>query len=40
LKLNAAFPQQVDTILVVLDGVTPELTRDGPSRLAAKLAED
>jgi len=36
----AQFPQLVDTILVVLDGATPELARDGASRLAAKLAGD
>jgi len=40
LQLDAAFPQFVDTILVVLDGATPELARDGSSRLAAALAED
>jgi len=40
LQLDAAFPQQVDTILVVVDGATPELARVGASRLAAKLAED
>ena len=40
LQLDAAFPQLVDTILVVLDGATPELARDGASRLAAKLAGD
>src|SRR6476619_7654834 len=40
LQLDAAFPQFVDTILVVLDGATPELARDGSSRLAGALAED
>jgi len=40
LQLDAAFPQMVDTILVVLDGATPELARDGASRLASKLAGD
>jgi hopanoid biosynthesis associated RND transporter like protein HpnN len=40
LQLDAAFPQLVDTILVVLDGATPELARDGSRRLAAKLAEN
>src|SRR5215471_5784954 len=40
LRLDAAFPQLVDTILVVVDGDTPELARDGSRRLTAKLAED
>jgi uncharacterized protein len=40
LRLDAAFPQLVDTILVVVDGDTPELARDGARRLTAKLAED
>src|SRR6476620_4040990 len=40
LQLDAAFPQLVDTILVVLDGATPESARDGSSRLAAALAKD
>ena len=40
MQLDAAFPQLVDTIIVVLDGATPELARDGSSRLAAALAED
>src|SRR5690242_1967099 len=38
LQLDAAFPQQVDTLLVVVDGATPELADDGASRLAAALA--
>jgi uncharacterized protein len=40
LQLDAAFPQQVDTLLVVVDGATPELADDGASRLAAALARD
>src|SRR5262249_45045426 len=40
LRLDAAFPQLVDTILVVVDGDTPELARDGSRRLTAKPAED
>ena len=40
LQLDAAFPQMVDTYSVVLDGATPELARDGASRLASKLAGD
>ena len=40
LQLDAAFPQQVDTLLVVVDGATPELADDGAKRLAAALARD
>jgi hopanoid biosynthesis associated RND transporter like protein HpnN len=40
MQLDTAFPQLVDTIIVVLDGDTPEMVRDGSSRLAARLAED
>jgi hopanoid biosynthesis associated RND transporter like protein HpnN len=40
LQLDAAFPQQVDTLLVVVDGATPELADDGAKRLAAALAGD
>ncbi|MGB6767820.1 MAG: MMPL family transporter [Methyloceanibacter sp.] len=40
LQFDAAFPQLADNILVVVDGATPELARDGSSRLVAKLAED
>ncbi len=40
LQLDAAFPQQVDTLLVVVDGATPELADDGARRLAAALARD
>ena len=40
LQLDAAFPQQVDTLLVVVDGATPELADDGAKRLAAALTRD
>ena len=40
LELDAAFPQQVDTLLVVVDGVTPELADDSAKRLTAALAND
>jgi hopanoid biosynthesis associated RND transporter like protein HpnN len=40
LELDAAFPQQVGTLLVVVDGATPELADDGAKRLAAALAAD
>ncbi len=40
LQLDAAFPQQVDTLLVVVDGATPELADDGAKRLAAALVRD
>jgi hopanoid biosynthesis associated RND transporter like protein HpnN len=40
LQLDAAFPQQVDTLLVVVDGATPELADRGAKRLAAALAND
>ena len=40
LQLDAAFPQQVDTLLVVVDGATPELADDSARRLAAALARD
>ena len=40
LQLDAAFPQQVDTLLVVVDGATPELADDGAKRLAAALAKE
>jgi uncharacterized protein len=40
LELDAAFPQQVDTLLVVVDGATPELADDGAKRLTASLAAD
>ena len=37
IALDTAFPQQVDTILVVVDGKTPELVADGAARLATAL---
>ena len=40
LELDAAFPQQVSTLLVVIDGTTPELADDGAKRLAVALAAD
>jgi hopanoid biosynthesis associated RND transporter like protein HpnN len=40
LELDAAFPQQVDTLLVVVDGATPELADDGTKRLTKALAND
>jgi hopanoid biosynthesis associated RND transporter like protein HpnN len=40
LQLDAAFPQQVDTLLVVVDGTTPELADDAAKRLAAALTDD
>src|SRR5215471_17871482 len=40
LRLDAAFPQLADTVVVVMDGDTPELARDGARRLATELAED
>jgi hypothetical protein len=40
LELDAAFPQQVSTLLVVVDGATPELADDGAKRLAQALAGD
>lgn len=40
LELDAAFPQQVDTLLVVVDGATPELADSGAKKLTAALADD
>jgi hopanoid biosynthesis associated RND transporter like protein HpnN len=40
LQLDAAFPQQVDTILVVVDGASPELAEDAAKRLRVALAKD
>jgi uncharacterized protein len=37
IQLDAAFPQQVDTLLVVVDGRTPELAANAADRLAAAL---
>jgi len=39
-KMDAAFPANGDTILVVVDGKTPELAEAGAAALAAKLAPD
>ncbi|MDR2856406.1 MAG: MMPL family transporter [Novosphingobium sp.] len=38
--VTAAFPQLNDTIMVVIDGRTPELARDAADRLSAALRED
>jgi len=40
LQLDAAFPQQVDTLLVVVDGATPELADGAAKILAAALAKE
>ena len=40
LQLDAAFPQQADTLLVVVDGASPELAGSGAKKLAAALAND
>jgi len=37
---ESAFPQLTDTMLVVIDGATPELAEDGAARLADRLAAD
>jgi uncharacterized protein len=39
LRFDAAFPQQVDTLLVVVDGATPELADSAAKTLAAALAK-
>jgi hopanoid biosynthesis associated RND transporter like protein HpnN len=38
LRLDAAFPQQVDTLLVVVDGATPELADSAAKTLATALS--
>ncbi len=38
--MDAAFPQNTDTTLVVIDGATPELAESAAARLAAALAAD
>src|SRR5690242_17892622 len=38
--MDDAFPQLRDSMLVVVDGKTPELAEDGAARLAAALAAD
>jgi len=37
IQLDAAFPQQVDTLLVVVDGKTPELAADAADKLGSAL---
>ena len=39
LQLDAAFPQRIDTIVVVVDGLTPELADSSARALAAELAK-
>ena len=39
-RMDSAFPQNGDVILVVVDGATPELAETGAARLAARLATD
>ena len=39
-RMEAAFPQLRDAMLVVVDGETPELAEDGTARLAGRLAGD
>jgi hopanoid biosynthesis associated RND transporter like protein HpnN len=39
-KMDAAFPANGDTILVVVDGQTPELAESGAAALAARLMPD
>jgi uncharacterized protein len=38
--ITAAFPQTTDSIVVVIDGKTPELAEDAAIRLSAAMAED
>jgi hopanoid biosynthesis associated RND transporter like protein HpnN len=38
--MDAAFPQNTDTTLVVIDGATPELAESAAARLSAALAAD
>ena len=40
LQLDRAFPQQVDTLLVVVDGATPELADSAAKTMAAALAKE
>ncbi len=40
LQLDRAFPQQVDTLLVVVDGATPELADNAAKTLTAALARE
>ncbi|USI73154.1 MMPL family transporter [Sphingomonas morindae] len=39
-RMDAAFPQNGDTLLVVVDGATPELAERGAAALAARMAAD
>jgi hopanoid biosynthesis associated RND transporter like protein HpnN len=39
-RMDAAFPQNSDTLLVVIDGATPELAEAGAAALAGRLAGD
>src|SRR5262249_26879638 len=39
LQLDAAFPQRTETIVVVVDGLTPEIADASARALAAKLAQ-
>ncbi len=39
-KMDAAFPQNGDTVLVVVDGATPELAERGAAGLAARMGAD
>ncbi|HEV7386247.1 MAG TPA: hypothetical protein VGN89_15295, partial [Phenylobacterium sp.] len=40
IAMAAAFPQNNDTSVVVVDGATPELAEDAATRLAAAMAAD
>jgi hopanoid biosynthesis associated RND transporter like protein HpnN len=39
-KMDAAFPQNGDTVLVVIDGATPEIAERAAAGLAAKMSAD
>ncbi len=39
-RMEAAFPQLSDVMLVVIDGATPELAEDGAARLSAALSAE
>jgi hopanoid biosynthesis associated RND transporter like protein HpnN len=39
-RMDAAFPQNGDSIAIVIDGATPELAEDAATKLAARLATD
>jgi len=38
--MEAAFPQLTDSMLVVIDGKTPELAEDAAAKLSARMAQD